>query len=76
MTVVSSKEFFGNGDKYFDIAKNERVFVQRDNMMFIVSRDRKKHKLPDDDFRRAITADELLEGIYEDIDQKFAYRNQ
>jgi len=27
---------------------------------------------PDDDFRRAITKDELLKGIYEDIAKRFA----
>jgi len=29
---------------------------------------------PDDDLRRAITGDELLERIYRDIDKKFANR--
>ena len=29
---------------------------------------------PDDDFRRAITAEELLVGIHEDIRKKFAAR--
>jgi hypothetical protein len=29
---------------------------------------------PDDDFRSAITADELLKGIYEDLEKFFEYR--
>ena len=29
---------------------------------------------PDDDLRKAITGDELLERIYRDIDKKFANR--
>ena len=77
MTIVSSKEFATNDDKYFDMAMNEQVFVQRDNIMFIVARinDTEKHYLePDDDLRRAITADELLERIYYDIDKKFVNR--
>ena len=38
MTVVSSKEFTINDDKYFDLAMNEQVFVQRENIMFIVTK--------------------------------------
>ena len=30
---------------------------------------------PDEDLHRAITADELLKRIYNDIDKKFANRN-
>ena len=43
--------------------------------MFIVTRanDREKKYLePDDDLRRAITGDELLTGIYEDLEKFFA----
>ena len=76
MTVVSSKEFAINENKYFDMAMNEQVYVQRDNIMFIVTRaneNKKKKRLkPDDDLRRAITFDELLERTYEDIHQMFA----
>jgi len=39
MTVVSSKEFVNNEDKYFDLAMNEQVFVQKgDNMFHLVYR--------------------------------------
>ena len=38
MTVVSSKEFISNDAKYFDMAVNEQVFIQRDDYMFIVAR--------------------------------------
>ena len=34
MTVVSSKEFVSNEDKYFDLALDERVFVKRGKNMF------------------------------------------
>ena len=65
MTVVSSKEFVVNEDKYFEMAINEQVFVQRDNMMFVVTRvneKREKKRLqPDDDLRRAISMDEFKE---------------
>ena len=38
MTVISSKEFSINQEKYFDLALNEQVFVQRGDYMFIVTR--------------------------------------
>jgi len=73
MTVVSSKEFAINEDKYFDLAMNEQVFVHRDNMMFIVSRaneNKKKKRLkPDDDLRRAISMDDFLEKMKKNIHQ-------
>ena len=31
---------------------------------------------PDDDFRRAITKDELLKGIYEDISKRCTKKNE
>jgi len=37
MTVVSSKEFVSNEDKYFDMALNEHIFIRRGNNMFIVT---------------------------------------
>ena len=76
MTVISSEEFVINEDKYFDLAMNEQVFVQRDNMMFIVTRvneNKKKNRLkPDDELRRAITGDELLERVYVSLDNFFS----
>jgi len=74
MTVISSKEFVNNQEKYFDMALNEQVYVQResDNAVFVISRDKKGYLKPDDDLRRAITADELLKGIHEDIHKMFA----
>ena len=37
MTIVSSKEFVGNDDKYFDIALTEQVCIQKgDNMFFLI----------------------------------------
>ena len=34
MTVVSSKEFVSNDDKYFDMAVNEELCIKRGNNMF------------------------------------------
>ena len=74
MTVVSSKEFVTNEDKYFDMAMNGQVYVRRDNVMFIVTRveNKKKRLKPDDDLRNAITGNELLEKVYVSLDKFFA----
>ena len=87
MTVVSSKEFNTNQDKYFDLALDDQVYIQKGNNMFLLLYKNvddiniydeasiyEEVLEPDDDFRRAITGDELLERIYHDIDKKFANR--
>ena len=87
MTVVSTKEFNTNQDMYFDMALNEQVFIQKgDNMFFLLYKNVDDMNMyhdasvyeevlePDDDLRRAITAEELLERIHEDIRRKFASR--
>ena len=76
MTVVSSKEFMSDENKYFDMAMTEEIFVKRENMLFVVTRvdeNRPKKRLkPDDDLRRAITMDEFRKRVHEDIDIIFA----
>jgi hypothetical protein len=85
MTVVSSKDFVRNEDKYFDLALEEQVCIQKgDNMFLLLYKNVDDKNIyhdasvyeeilePDDDLRRAITAEELLERIHEDIHRKFA----
>ena len=79
MTVVSSKEFVKNEDKYFDMAVNGNVCIKRgDNMFYLMYRPldvqypEQVIKEPDDDLRRAISMDELLERTYGVIDKFFA----
>jgi len=36
MTIVNTKEFVSNRKKYFDLALNEQVIIQRRNNMFVV----------------------------------------
>ena len=77
MTVVSSKEFVKNEDKYFDMALDEQVFVKRgDNMFLIINKNMNIYHNasvyeevlePDDDFRSAISAKELLKMLHEDM---------
>ena len=74
MTVVSAKEFNSNQEKYFDMALNDHVYIQRGNGLFIVMRaneSARKYKEPDDDLRRAITMDEFLTGAKEDLREIF-----
>jgi len=78
MTVVSSKEFSTNQKKYFDMAVDDDVCIKSDEYIFhlicqpVNIIDEQVVLQPDDDFRRAITKDELLKGIYEDIAKRFA----
>ena len=77
MTIVSSTEFETNQSKFFDLAVSEDVCIKRGKYMFhlmcssIDTIDEQKVLKSDDDLRRAITKDELLEGIYEDISKRF-----
>ena len=75
MTVISTKEFITNQEKYFDMAVNGQVFVQREDCMFIVSRanvPKWKHKKPDEKLRNAITMDEVRDRLHAHIHKLFA----
>lgn len=80
MTVVSSKDFATNHEMYFNMAVDEQVVVKKGNYNFylicepIINENVPEQVVlkPDDDLRRAITANELLSGIYEDIHTFFA----
>lgn len=57
------------------MAINDRVFIQRDDYMFIVTRengDKRKYKAPDDDLRRAIPMEEVRDNIIGYIRKKHA----
>jgi len=76
MTVVSSKEFVGNQKRYFDMAVNEELFIKRGKNVFhlictTVDGSVSDADDPDDEY---ITKEELLAGIYEDIDKFYASR--
>jgi hypothetical protein len=77
MTVVSTKEFNTNQEKYFDMALDEQVFVKNGDYMYhlICSNiDTVKEQAilePDDDLRNAITAEELIKRIHEDKRRNF-----
>ena len=67
MTVVSTKEFNTNQDKYFDMALDEQVVVKRGDYLFhiicsnIHAANIKEQAIlePDEDLRNAITKEEF-----------------
>ena len=78
MTLVTSKEFIADEDKYFDLALNGGVCIQRGDFMFhLVSAPFEKQYPPqpflepDDDLRRAISIDEFLVGVKDDLREIF-----
>jgi len=81
MTVVTTKEFNSNQEKYFDMALDEQVFVKRGDYMYHIICSNigavKEQEIlePDDDLRRAITKEEFRErliGILDRVDKKYA----
>jgi hypothetical protein len=77
MTVVSTKEFNTDQEKYFDMALNDHVIIKRGDNMFIVHHfvpDEEPDMIfePDDDFYRSITMEELRTSAHEHIHQLFA----
>ena len=82
MTVVNSKEFASHQDKYFEIAMDEQVFIQKgDNMFLLIYKNIDDMNIyheasvydevlePDDDFHRAFSAEEFREKLIEVIDR-------
>jgi len=60
MIVISSAELHRNMQKYFDIAREEQVLIQRgETEPFVLQKE--EYLQPDEDLARAITAEELLE---------------
>ena len=72
MLVISSAELRNNMKKYLDLAKTQQVVIQRGKTeTFVLSEE--KHLEPDDDLARAITAEQLLVGIKEDMREMFKH---
>lgn len=73
MRVISPSELKDNMQKYLDLASDEKIVIQRDgNETFILTRE--DYLEPDEDLRRAVSAQELLIGIEADI--RKAYREK
>ncbi|MCL2040508.1 MAG: hypothetical protein FWG84_00520 [Bacteroidales bacterium] len=77
MTVVSSREFVTEQDRYFDMAMNEQVFVQRGDNMFVFACTNGYAEPdmifePDEDFYRSISMEEVREKLHKVIDKLYA----
>jgi len=72
MTVVSSKDFAVNQDKYFDLAEQEQIFIQRGDCMFIVQNIDKNIE-PDGDFYRSIPMEDVRDKVIANIRKKYAH---
>jgi len=79
MTVVSTKEFNTDQEKYFDMAVNGSVCIKRGDNMFYLSFAPTNQQYPeqpilepDGRLSEAITIDEFLVGVHEDIHNYFS----
>ncbi len=71
MLVISSAELRNNMKKYLDLAKDETVVIQRGRTeTFVLSS--QERLSPDANLASAITADELMIGIEDDIKKMFS----
>jgi hypothetical protein len=73
MAVISSAELCSNMEKYLDIAKTDNVVIQRGKTeTFLLSME--KHLTPDNDLAKAISLDELFDGVKSHIHTIFKKR--
>ena len=77
MTVVSSNEFGINQEKYFDLAMNGNICIERGaNLFYLIGRPKKEQDdiilQPDDELRSCITMDEVRARTQERIHNYFA----
>lgn len=68
MIVISSAELRNNMKKYLDLAKTQEVVIQRGRTETFVLKSQ-QYLQPDEDLERAISMDELLSGVKEDIQE-------
>ena len=70
MRVISSSELRNNMEKYLDLAADEKIVIQRGrNETFVLMRE--DYLAPDEDLKRAVSAQELLVGIEADVRKAF-----
>jgi hypothetical protein len=77
MTVINSKEFITNEEKYFELALNEQVFIKKGENMFLFTCTDGHDETdiickPDEDFYRSITLEEVQDRIVGYIRKKHA----
>ena len=69
MVVISSAELRNNMKKYLDLARTERVVIQRgrDESFVLVA----QNNATEADLSRAITVDDVIERVREGLTQMF-----
>ena len=69
MVIISSAELRNNLKKYRDIAKNEKVVIQRGrNETFVLVA---QNNAAEEDLKRAITVDDVLARVREGLNEMF-----
>ena len=69
MVIISSAELRNNMKKYLDIAKTEKVVIQRGrNETFVLVA---QNKADEEDLNRAITVDDVLARVREGLNEMF-----
>ena len=69
MVIISSAELRNNMKKYLDIAKNEKVVIQRGrNETFVLVA---QSNAAEEDLNRAITVDDVLARVREGLNEMF-----
>jgi hypothetical protein len=72
--VISCKEFVNNGEKYFEKALNEQVFVQNGDNVFVVTvanDPKRKYRKPDNNLLRSISMEEFRVRVKKDLKDIF-----
>ena len=79
MTVVSTKEFNTNQERYFDLAKNEQIVIKKGKNLFYltyapIETEYPEQEIlePDDDLRSGITKEEFKERAHKVVQNFFA----
>ena len=69
MVVISSAELRNNMKKYLDLARTERVVIQRgrDESFVLIA----QNNAPNADLARAITVDDVIERVREGLTEMF-----
>lgn len=69
MVVISSAELRNNMKKYLDLARTERVVIQRgrDESFVLIA----QNNAPEADLARAITVDDVIERVREGLTKMF-----
>lgn len=74
MVVISSAELRNNMKKYLDIARTERVVIQRgrDESFILIA----QKNAPEADLARAITVDDVIERVRAGLTEMFDGKSQ